>query len=167
MEARLLPSLSWAHLGAIWGYLGTSWGSLGISWGHLGLSWGLFGAILEPLWSHLGSLVAILGPSWGHLGELSRPNAREAPEAKGESIQADQRHAERIILGLGLEAANSVATPYDAVRNSAEEGDPLLLWPCWDHVGTILRPFGAIWGCLGPLGAFLEPPWGAILTTAA
>ena len=115
---------SWGHLGLSWGLVGHSWDLLGPSWAILGPLWSHLGASLEPSWglfgAILGSLVAILGPSWGHLGELSRQNAREAPEAKGESIQADQRHAERIILALGLEAANSVATPCDALRNSEE-----------------------------------------------
>ena len=43
--------------------------------------------------------------------------------SQGWELEADQRHAERIIAELGLEAANSVATPCELVRGSEDDSD--------------------------------------------
>ena len=66
---------------------------------------------MERKGTNLEIKTVIMGPNAEHDKEITLLNRRSAWTSKGITWEADPRHAEAIIEGLGLKGATGVATP--------------------------------------------------------
>ena len=114
------PALS---LASILAPLGSTWAPLGLPWAHPGLL--------------LGPLGLTLGPSWGSLGLCCAPLGRTLAPL-GLHLGSSWPH-----LGPG-------GSPWVHPAPCGTIFGSLLVVPCpfWDHVGTILGPFGVTFGMM-------------------